>query len=73
MQRDAEKCREMQRDAEKCRGMQRKAEIYNVDTYAIGPCRDFIADAADEPANGNEYGSEGDIMADVAVEPADGN
>ena len=44
-----------------------------LDTYAIGPCRDFIADAADEPADGNEYGSEGDFLADVAVEPADGN
>ena len=44
-----------------------------LDTYAIGPCRDFIADAADEPADGNEYGSEGDFLADVAVELADGN
>ena len=25
-----------------------------LDTYAISLCRDFIADAADEPADGNE-------------------
>ena len=80
MQRDAEERREMQRNAQKCRGMRRNAEgcrerqrYTMLDTYAIGSCRYVIADAADGPADGNEYGSEGDFLADVAVESVDGN
>ena len=62
MQGNAEKCREMQRNAEKYRGMRRNAERCRerqrdtmLDTYVYGPRRDFIADAAVEPADGNEY------------------
>ena len=61
MQGNAEKCKEMQRSAEMCRGMWRNAEGCRerqgdtmLDMYVIGPWRDFIADVADEPADGNE-------------------
>ena len=46
------KCREIRRNAERCRERQRDTIL---DTYVYGPWRDFIADAADEPADRNEY------------------